>query len=69
MLLIDFQLRIPPQNQNLNAGQQPEIDPNYEQWWHSPDDTPAAMDKDSLAIAGNLVMKAFPKLESFVLGK
>ncbi|MCB9877273.1 MAG: M28 family peptidase [Planctomycetes bacterium] len=69
MLLIDFQLRIPPQNQNLNAGQQPEIDPNYEQWWHSPDDTPAAMDADSLAIAGNLVMKAFPKLESFVLGK
>ncbi|MFN3241302.1 MAG: M28 family peptidase [Planctomycetota bacterium] len=70
VLLIDFSKRIPPENQNLRPGQQPEPkDPRYEQWWHSPDDDLAAMDPDSLAFAGNLVMQAFPKLEAFVTRK
>ena len=68
VLLIDFSQRIPPQD--LKPGQTPPPkDPRFEQWWHTPDDNLDAMDSDSLAFAGNLVMQAFPKLEAFVVRK
>ena len=68
VLLIDFSQRIPPQD--LKAGQSPPPkDPRYEQWWHTPDDNLDAVDADSLAFAGNLVMQAFERLESFVTKK
>ncbi|MCK5942694.1 MAG: M28 family peptidase [Planctomycetes bacterium] len=67
VLLIDFSQRIPPERQGLRPGQQPRpADPRYEQWWHTIDDDLDAMDPDSLAFAGNLVMQAFPKLEAYV---
>lgn len=69
MLLIDFQYRIPAGLQKLKAGQEPHLDPAYEPWWHTPDDDLDAMDADSLAIAGNLVMQAFPALETFATGR
>jgi len=69
MLLIDFQHRIPPHLQNLGQGQQAQVHDDYEQWWHTPDDNLAAMDPKSLALAGNLVMQALPKLEEFVLAR
>lgn len=68
VLLIDFARRVPPHLQGLKDDQQPVIDDRYEQWWHTPDDDLAAMDDDSLAFAGNLVMAAFPDLEAFVMG-
>ena len=68
VLLIDFSQRIPPQD--LKPGQTPPPkDPRYEQWWHTPDDDLAAMDPDSLAFAGNLVLQALPRLEAFVAKK
>ncbi|MEC8651388.1 MAG: M28 family peptidase [Planctomycetota bacterium] len=68
VLLIDFSQRIPPQD--LKPGQTPPPkDPRYEQWWHTPDDDLEAMDPDSLAFAGNLVMQALPQLEAFVTKK
>ena len=68
VLLIDFSQRIPPQD--LKPGQTPQPkDPRYEQWWHTPDDDLEAMDSDSLAFAGNLVMQALPQLEAFVTKK
>ena len=67
--LIDFARRVPPHLQGLKAGQQPQVDDRYEQWWHTADDNRDAMDSDSLAFAGNLVMQAFPSLEAFVMGK
>lgn len=59
VLLIDFARRTP---------QEP-ADPRYEQWWHTTDDDLDAMDPDSLAFAGNLVLQALPELEAFVLGR
>jgi Zn-dependent M28 family amino/carboxypeptidase len=59
VLLIDFARRIP-------GGIE---DDRYERWWHTPDDDLSAMDADSLAFAGNLVMKALPALEAFVMGR
>ncbi len=64
VLLIDFARRIP-----AKAGQPPNIDSRYEQWWHTADDNRDAMDSDSLAFAGNLLMQAFPALEAFVTKK
>ncbi|MFM1873030.1 MAG: hypothetical protein RL398_2452, partial [Planctomycetota bacterium] len=69
VLLIDFARRIPPHLQQLQAGQQPEIDSRYEQWWHTPDDDLAAMDPEALAFAGNLALAGLPELEHFCLGK
>jgi Zn-dependent M28 family amino/carboxypeptidase len=59
VLLIDFARRIPSEQK----------DARFEQWWHEPTDNLDAMDSDSLAWAGNLVMQALPELEDFVLGK
>lgn len=58
-LLIDFSQRIPGQP----------INDRYQQWWHTPDDNREAMDANSLAFAGNLVMKSFSDLEAFVTKK
>lgn len=69
VLLIDFQFRIPPHLQNVSPGQQTVVNPDYEQWWHTPDDNLDAMDAKSLALAGNLVMQALPKLEEFVMAR
>jgi Zn-dependent M28 family amino/carboxypeptidase len=69
VLLIDFDMRVPPQHQNLQSGQQARRDDRYVQWWHTADDNLDAMDPDALAFAGNLVMQALPELESFVMGK
>lgn len=68
VLLIDFARRLPAHLQGLQQGQQPQVDARYQQWWHTSDDTLEAMDSDSLALAGNLVMQALPDLEGFVLG-
>ena len=59
-LLIDFSQRIPGQ---ATTGDR------FVQWWHTADDNRAAMDPDSLAFAGNLVMKAMPALDAFVTKK
>jgi Zn-dependent M28 family amino/carboxypeptidase len=61
VLLIDFERRMP---------ERPPVEPtkHLQQWWHTADDNLAAMDSDSLAFAGNLVMTALPQLEDFVLG-
>jgi glutaminyl-peptide cyclotransferase len=59
VLLIDFHGRQP-------EGQQIE---GLERWWHTADDNLAAMDKNALAMTGNLVMQALPDLQDFVLGK
>jgi Zn-dependent M28 family amino/carboxypeptidase len=67
VLLIDFQHRIPGHLQSLREGQQPTKHPDYEQWWHTPDDDLAAVDPDALAFAGNLVVAALPELEAFCL--
>ena len=67
--LIDFARRVPPHLQGLQAGQQPQIDNRYEQWWHTADDNRDAMDSDSLAFAGNLVMQALPALDAFATAK
>lgn len=64
VLLIDFARRIPP-----TAGQPANADSRYEQWWHTADDNRDAMDSDSLAFAGNLLMQALPDLEAFVTKK
>jgi Zn-dependent M28 family amino/carboxypeptidase len=69
VLLIDFSRRIPPHLQGLKAGDQPQVDPRYEQWWHTADDDLAATDADALAFAGNLVLQALPDLETFVHGR
>lgn len=69
VLLIDFDRRIPPHLQNLQQGQQPFVDPDFEQWWHTADDDLDATDPDALAFAGNLVMQALPELQTFVLGR
>jgi Zn-dependent M28 family amino/carboxypeptidase len=37
-------------------------DPRFEQWWHTADD-------DALAFTGNLLLKALPDLEAFVLAR
>jgi glutaminyl-peptide cyclotransferase len=66
VLLIDFARRIPAHLQNLEPGQPAQIDPRYETWWHTQDDNRDAMDSDSLAFAGNLVMQAMPALEDFI---
>lgn len=57
VLLIDFHGRQP-------EGQQIE---GLERWWHTADDNLAAMDKNALAMTGNLVMQALPDLQDFVL--
>ncbi len=62
VLLIDFERRIPGRQQT-----HPTTD--FHQWWHTAEDTLDAMDADSLAFAGNLVMTALPELETFVLGR
>ncbi|GEM_PF-1461026 len=68
VLLIDFSQRVPPPP--LKPGQTaPPRDPRFEQWWHTPDDDLDAMDPDSLAFAGNLVMQALPRLDAFVTKK
>ncbi len=69
VLLIDFARRIPPALQNLGEGQEPLVDPDYEQWWHTPDDNLDAVDPAALAFAGNLVVKALPELAKFVQSK
>ncbi len=69
VLLIDFARRVPPHLQNLKPGQAAQIDPRFQQWWHTDEDDLSAMDSDALAFAGNLVMQAFPALEIHVLGK
>ena len=69
VLLIDFARRIPAHLQGLQDGQQPQVDPRFEQWWHTPDDDLAAMDPAALAFAGNLALAALPDLEDFCLGK
>ena len=56
VLLIDFSKRIPPHLQHLQPGQEPDVDPRYAQWWHTPDDTLDKMSPDALAFAGNLVV-------------
>ena len=68
VLLIDFARRIPPHLQPLQEGQQAIVDSRYEQWWHTPDDTTDAMDSDSLALAGDLVIAALPDLDAYVGG-
>jgi Zn-dependent M28 family amino/carboxypeptidase len=65
VLLIDFARRIPPQHQGLKPGQPPQQDPNYTQWWHTPDDNLSQVGGAALAFAGNLVMAAFDDLEKF----
>ncbi len=67
VLLIDFARRIPPQSQGLRPGDPPQIDKRYTQWWHTADDTLAQVSPDALAFAGNLVMAAFPDLETYCL--
>jgi len=69
VLLIDFARRIPAHLQGLKPGQEPQVEPGYEQWWHTPDDDLAAMDPAALAFAGNLALAALPDLELFCLGK
>jgi len=59
-LLIDFSQRIPGQ---ASTGDR------FEQWWHTADDNRDAMDPESLAFAGNLVMQAMPALDAFVTKK
>ncbi|MFT4514865.1 MAG: glutaminyl-peptide cyclotransferase [Planctomycetota bacterium] len=59
-LLIDFSQRVPGQ---VSTGDR------FVQWWHTEHDNRAAMDSDSLAFAGNLVMKAMPALDAFVTKK
>jgi Zn-dependent M28 family amino/carboxypeptidase len=59
-LLIDFSQRIPGQ---ASTGDR------FVQWWHTADDNRAAMDSDSLAFTGNLVMQAMPALDDFVAKK
>ncbi|MBZ0153184.1 MAG: M28 family peptidase [Planctomycetes bacterium] len=59
VLLIDFAGRV-PESQKIEG---------YEQWWHTELDDLPAMDKQSLAFAGNLVMQALPDLQAFCLGR
>jgi Zn-dependent M28 family amino/carboxypeptidase len=59
VLLIDFARRMPAEPK----------DPRFEQWWHTADDDLGAVDADALAFTGNLVMKALPDLEAFVLAR
>ena len=61
VLLIDFARRIPGENRPR--------DERYTQWWHTADDNLDQVSADSLALAGNLVMAALPRLEDFCLGK
>ncbi|MEO6594234.1 MAG: M28 family peptidase, partial [Planctomycetota bacterium] len=63
VLLIDFARRVPPQK----PGEQAKVDERYMQWWHTPDDDLSQTSPASLAFAGNLVMQAFPDLETFCL--
>jgi Zn-dependent M28 family amino/carboxypeptidase len=69
VLLIDFEKRIPPHLQRLAPNQKPDVDPAYEQWWHTPNDTLDKVSPAALAFAGNLVMAAFADLEAFVLSR
>ena len=64
LLLIDFANRMPAQ-----PGKRANKHPDYEQWWHTPDDNLDAMDPAALAFAGNLVMQALPALDEFAHGK
>ncbi|MFO0278089.1 MAG: M28 family metallopeptidase [Planctomycetota bacterium] len=59
VLLIDFARRMPAEPK----------DPRFEQWWHTADDDLGAVDADALAFTGNLLMKALPDLEAFVLAR
>ena len=59
VLLIDFARRMPAEPK----------DPRFEQWWHTADDDLGAVDADALAFTGNLVLKALPDLEAFVLAR
>lgn len=59
VLLIDFARRMPAEQK----------DPRFEQWWHTADDDLGAVDADALAFTGNLVLKALPDLEAFVLAR
>ncbi|MFN7670043.1 MAG: M28 family metallopeptidase [Planctomycetota bacterium] len=59
VLLIDFARRMPAEQK----------DPRFEQWWHTADDDLGAVDADALAFTGNLLMKALPDLEAFVLAR
>jgi Zn-dependent M28 family amino/carboxypeptidase len=67
VLLIDFQYRIPPHLQGLQPGQTPVTHPDYDQWWHTPDDDLPQVSAAALAFAGNLVMAALPELQDFCL--
>jgi Zn-dependent M28 family amino/carboxypeptidase len=59
VLLIDFARRMPAEPK----------DPRFEQWWHTADDDLGAVDADALAFTGNLLLKALPDLEAFVLAR
>jgi Zn-dependent M28 family amino/carboxypeptidase len=59
VLLIDFARRMPAEQK----------DPRFEQWWHTADDDLGAVDADALAFTGNLLLKALPDLEAFVLAR
>jgi glutaminyl-peptide cyclotransferase len=63
VLLIDFERRRP------DGAPQTNPTTSFHQWWHTAEDNLDAMDADSLAFAGNLVMQAFPDLEAFVTGR
>lgn len=59
VLLIDFARRMPEGT----------LDDRYTAWWHTADDDLSQVSADSLAMTGNLVMAALPRLEDWCLGK
>lgn len=68
VLLIDFHLRVPEHLfREMNPDHEPPDPQGYTQWWHTADDTVEMMSAGSLALAGNLVVQAFPALQEFVL--
>ena len=61
--LIDFHFRIPERLQKVPQGQRAALRPEYQAWWHTPEDTVERMSADSLAFFGNLVIAAIPAIE------
>jgi glutaminyl-peptide cyclotransferase len=63
--LIDFEYRIPGARDA--QGREKKLD-QYQQWWHTDQDTPAMMSSFGLKFFGDLVLLGLPRIEKRIYG-
>ena len=57
--------RIPPESSKDGKGPK---HPDYQQWWHSKEDTPDKMSPAGLKFFGDLLLLGLPRIEKQVYG-